>query len=347
MARALAEIESPPAEEPDVDGDNLWGTPSASRYAARSIAETLDVESSHRESFAGTIPSYTSYAYNQSPYGQVIVVPGDEEDSNFRDDDSWRDSDSVSSHPVPVIPRIPVRPSSNEPGDTNSVDIPPSVTTPLSPVHYVNEFDRPHEGELWYVSPRRSRSPSNSDRDHDSIRTRYPRSSHPIFYGYSIPSRSPQSYYVPESSPTQVYLSDVVSYLSASDSESSRSGFYPGGNQDSRDEENPSANNGNEANEDTATSTNSARSSRQYMYECPLCFEKKENLSSVPCGHVFCTRYAQSDTCFGSNSGRLTFHPSTLFRCIRNALYADRRCPLCRKMAHSNDLRRIYLSSGS
>ncbi|KLO08023.1 hypothetical protein SCHPADRAFT_624224 [Schizopora paradoxa] len=56
-------------------------------------------------------------------------------------------------------------------------------------------------------------------------------------------------------------------------------------------------------------------------FECPVCMETKQHLSSVPCGHLFCTA------------------------CIKSALRADRRCPVCRSSARETDLRRIYLNA--
>jgi hypothetical protein len=41
----------------------------------------------------------------------------------------------------------------------------------------------------------------------------------------------------------------------------------------------------------SCTCTNTEVSKRQFKYECPLCYESEENISSVPCGHVFCTSY--------------------------------------------------------
>lgn len=54
-------------------------------------------------------------------------------------------------------------------------------------------------------------------------------------------------------------------------------------------------------------------------FECPVCMEEQSHLSSVPCGHVFCTS------------------------CIGAALRADKRCPVCRSSAREADLRRIFL----
>ena len=53
------------------------------------------------------------------------------------------------------------------------------------------------------------------------------------------------------------------------------------------------------------TTTNQQRTGKKkpkksFSYECPLCYEAKENISSLPCGHVFCTtevlfRYSSLD----------------------------------------------------
>jgi len=56
------------------------------------------------------------------------------------------------------------------------------------------------------------------------------------------------------------------------------------------------------------------------LHECPICRHSDSDLSSVPCGHVFCTS------------------------CITEALRVDSRCPMCRQQADATDLRRVYLS---
>jgi len=67
--------------------------------------------------------------------------------------------------------------------------------------------------------------------------------------------------------------------------------------------------------EDTKSS---CQSGEGRAFECPVCMEDQSHLSSVPCGHLFCTS------------------------CIRAALKADRRCPVCRSLAQEADLRRIF-----
>ncbi|KAH8113942.1 hypothetical protein DFH11DRAFT_285092 [Phellopilus nigrolimitatus] len=56
-------------------------------------------------------------------------------------------------------------------------------------------------------------------------------------------------------------------------------------------------------------------------YECPLCFECEDDLSNVPCGHVFCTP------------------------CISNHLEANVYCPLCRAPAERKDTRKVFLNT--
>ncbi|KAH8110271.1 hypothetical protein DFH11DRAFT_1621728 [Phellopilus nigrolimitatus] len=55
-------------------------------------------------------------------------------------------------------------------------------------------------------------------------------------------------------------------------------------------------------------------------YTCPLCLDQADDLSSVRCGHVFCTP------------------------CINRALDRKRQCPVCRASAKIKDVRKIYLT---
>jgi len=77
-----------------------------------------------------------------------------------------------------------------------------------------------------------------------------------------------------------------------------------------------------EINETSARSTSpeNAKSGGGRVFECPVCMEEQSHLSSVPCGHLFCTS------------------------CIRAALKADKRCPVCRSSARETDLRRTFLN---
>jgi len=61
------------------------------------------------------------------------------------------------------------------------------------------------------------------------------------------------------------------------------------------------------------------KSSEGRVFECPVCMEEQSHLSSMPCGHLFCTS------------------------CIRAALQANERCPICCSSARETDLRRIFL----
>lgn len=56
-------------------------------------------------------------------------------------------------------------------------------------------------------------------------------------------------------------------------------------------------------------------------YKCPLCFSKRTDLSSAPCGHVYCTL------------------------CIMAAIECDPRCPMCRRETTQGNLRTVYLGS--
>lgn len=56
------------------------------------------------------------------------------------------------------------------------------------------------------------------------------------------------------------------------------------------------------------------------VYTCPLCMDEGGELSSLACGHVFCSS------------------------CTKRALHAKRQCPLCRQPARMRDIRRIYLT---
>jgi hypothetical protein len=85
---------------------------------------------------------------------------------------------------------------------------------------------------------------------------------------------------------------------------------------------------------------------RHPIYECPLCFDKRDNLSCVPCGHVFCTECVRTVFNFDFFLAIASVNNILLVRCIRHALRVDRRCPLCRKSAVISELRRIYLSTG-
>ncbi len=59
----------------------------------------------------------------------------------------------------------------------------------------------------------------------------------------------------------------------------------------------------NERNETSARSTSpeNAMSSRKSggdrVFECPVCMEEQSHLSSVPCGHLFCTRCVRNCFC--------------------------------------------------
>lgn len=57
------------------------------------------------------------------------------------------------------------------------------------------------------------------------------------------------------------------------------------------------------------------------LLDCAICLEdiKSQELSSVPCGHIFCTT------------------------CIEKSLKSKTKCPVCETSAYSKDLRRIFL----
>ncbi|KAI5121707.1 hypothetical protein M0805_002100 [Coniferiporia weirii] len=64
----------------------------------------------------------------------------------------------------------------------------------------------------------------------------------------------------------------------------------------------------------------SSPTSSSNPYECPLCLERRRDLSNIPCGHVFCTP------------------------CIMESLGMDQHCPLCRSPAEGTDARKIFLA---
>ncbi|KLO12909.1 hypothetical protein SCHPADRAFT_928881 [Schizopora paradoxa] len=56
------------------------------------------------------------------------------------------------------------------------------------------------------------------------------------------------------------------------------------------------------------------------VYTCPLCMDEGKELSSLACGHVFCST------------------------CTKRALHHKRECPICRRGARMRDVRRIFLA---
>lgn len=81
------------------------------------------------------------------------------------------------------------------------------------------------------------------------------------------------------------------------------------------------AENPNDAKECRYIVTETITESEPPKTECVICLEnlKNKSLSSVPCGHLFCTE------------------------CIENTLRNTQVCPLCRTPAQLSELRRIYL----
>jgi len=75
------------------------------------------------------------------------------------------------------------------------------------------------------------------------------------------------------------------------------------------------------------------------LYDCPICWERKSKLSSLPCNHIFCTEYVLldvflcrfiTDNCFFSN------------RCILKSLERYPRCPLCNHASTKVDVTEVH-----
>lgn len=79
---------------------------------------------------------------------------------------------------------------------------------------------------------------------------------------------------------------------------------------------------------------------RTPAFRCPICMESEEDLSSVPCGHVFCTPYVDLSPCLLA----LQWSTDNFWgpRCIKSLLSSDERCPVCRAPALEGDLRKIF-----
>ncbi|KAF8780898.1 hypothetical protein HU200_000859 [Digitaria exilis] len=60
---------------------------------------------------------------------------------------------------------------------------------------------------------------------------------------------------------------------------------------------------------------------KEPTFTCPICWNKMEEPSTTPCGHIFC------DTC------------------IKQAIKVQKKCPTCRKGLRANSAHRIYLPS--
>ena len=54
------------------------------------------------------------------------------------------------------------------------------------------------------------------------------------------------------------------------------------------------------------------------VFECPICFDTINEMTSTSCGHIFC------------------------HSCIVECIKAQKKCPVCRKTARSNQLRRLF-----
>ena len=188
------------------------------------------------------------------------TVDTDEEDPDIGGDDEEDTSDDGSHSRV-----LPFENTRSHPGeddlysDANDGQSSMIEGLSISPIQYVDELDRLHDEGL-------STPWSNSDWASS-------------FYGAGAHASSVFSL------PTRSGRGDTDSFVSRSDA-----GRYPSQSEgpeathhvDAIDTGSPTPERG---------TTEPARSSKQFMYECPLCFEKKETLSSVPCGHVFCTTY--------------------------------------------------------
>ncbi|CAN6244269.1 unnamed protein product, partial [Urochloa humidicola] len=60
---------------------------------------------------------------------------------------------------------------------------------------------------------------------------------------------------------------------------------------------------------------------KEPIFTCPICWNKMEEPSTTPCGHVFCTT------------------------CIKQAIKVQKKCPTCRKGLRATSVHRIYLPS--
>ncbi|CAN6231599.1 unnamed protein product [Urochloa humidicola] len=58
---------------------------------------------------------------------------------------------------------------------------------------------------------------------------------------------------------------------------------------------------------------------KEPIFTCPICWNKMEEPSTTPCGHVFCTT------------------------CIKQAIKVQKKCPTCRKGLRATSVHRIYL----
>lgn len=75
-------------------------------------------------------------------------------------------------------------------------------------------------------------------------------------------------------------------------------------------------------------------------HRCPLCLDHSEDLSSVKCGHVFCTPYVADSYTFPVLKLNYYFK----CRCIRRALNERQQCPFCRRSAVLSDLRKTFFN---
>ncbi|CAN6218266.1 unnamed protein product [Urochloa humidicola] len=57
------------------------------------------------------------------------------------------------------------------------------------------------------------------------------------------------------------------------------------------------------------------------IFTCPICWNKMEEPSTTPCGHIFCSK------------------------CIKQAIKVQKKCPTCRKGMRATSVHRIYLPS--
>ncbi|CAL5082239.1 unnamed protein product [Urochloa decumbens] len=58
---------------------------------------------------------------------------------------------------------------------------------------------------------------------------------------------------------------------------------------------------------------------KEPIFTCPICWNKMEEPSTTPCGHVFCNT------------------------CIKQAIKVQKKCPTCRKGLRATSVHRIYL----